>query len=44
MNFIYDLEYKNKIISAVGVIEKGEIQKVYLKSYMIGIKVIFKLK
>jgi hypothetical protein len=42
MNFIYDLEYKNNLISVVGVIEKGEKQEVYLKSYLICIKVIFK--
>ena len=37
---IYDLEYKNNIISVVGVIENEETEEVYFQSYLIEIKVI----
>ena len=39
MNFIYDLEYKNSILSVVGIIENEEIKSVQFKSYLIDIKV-----
>jgi hypothetical protein len=39
MSCIYDLEYKNNIISVVGVIGNEEIEEVYFKSYLLEIKV-----
>ena len=39
MNCIYDLEYKNNIISVVGVIGNEEIEEVYFNSYLLEIKV-----
>jgi hypothetical protein len=39
MSCMYDLEYKNNIISVVGVIGNEEIEEVYFKSYLLEIKV-----
>ena len=39
MILIYDLEYKNSILSVVGIVENNEIKSVQFKSYLIDIKV-----
>ena len=40
MSLISNIEYKNKILSVVGVVQNGDIQDVYFKSYLVEIKVI----
>ena len=39
MILIYDLEYKNSILSVVGIVENNEIKSVQFKGYLIEIKV-----